>query len=181
MSNTLLRILQYNVNHGKEATLIPLLSSIAKVCCRRDFRPSVRISCSHPTKPPHQQYDASVGSYFLSTRQFSYHFQPQTLSPPSCRLDITTRCATPSKPAYGQAQSRCKSPARSVFPTSGYISCGRLLTPSTLSLLLIQASKAVLERSSLRQSKTYSILLTIIPPPTRTRQQSSSSANLVYL
>ena len=59
------------------------ISSIAKVCCRRDFRPSVQISCSHPTKPPQQQYDASVGSYFLSIGQFSYHFQPQTLSPPS--------------------------------------------------------------------------------------------------
>jgi hypothetical protein len=40
----------------------------------RNFRRSVRIGRSHPTKPPQQQYDALVDNHLLSIGQFSYHF-----------------------------------------------------------------------------------------------------------
>jgi hypothetical protein len=63
-----------------------IISGYSKVCGKRNFRPSVRISRSHPTKPPQQQYDALVDNHLFSIGQFSDHLSL------SVRLNHVTNC-----------------------------------------------------------------------------------------
>ena len=100
---------------------------------KRNFRPRVRISRSHPTKPPQQQYDAPVGSYLLSIGQFSYCY---SILRPSRHRDANSESVPNAVVLIGHAGVTCHlSPLASWHAQTSLM---YLVWPSASSLLILQ-------------------------------------------